>query len=93
LPGHFGTDGTRFVGFVDVHVALEQVDERCDGERLVMYRLVAGRYDEVESSTVLPGVTRDDLMQLLTASESMSRAAWVRYVQRWAQRHPRGEET
>jgi Uma2 family endonuclease len=63
-----------------------------DGERLVMYRLVADIFEEVESSTVLPGVSSDNITQLLAASETMSRAAWVRHVQGWAQRQPRGEE-
>jgi Uma2 family endonuclease len=66
---------------------------RYDGERLIMYRLIADRYDEIENSTVLPGVTSDDITQLLATSEHMSRAAWVRHVQGWAQRQHRREET
>jgi Uma2 family endonuclease len=66
---------------------------RYDGERLVMYRLGAGRYDEVASSTVLLGLTSTDIAQLLAASGPMPRAAWVRHVQGWAQRRRSREET
>lgn len=58
---------------------------RYDGQQVVLYRLLREQYEPTDASAVLMGVQYRDIMQFLEQSQHMSRAAWIRLVQNWAQ--------
>ncbi len=64
---------------------------RCDGQHVHMYRLLGHRYQTVETSVVLAGVTLTDITHFLELSLEIARAAWIRRVQTWAQVRSRGD--
>lgn len=64
---------------------------RCDGYQVHMHRLVEGAYEPVEMSITLAGVNKADVNQLLALNEEMTRAAWIRHIQTWAQSLRLGE--
>ena len=63
---------------------------RYDGNRVVLYGLTTQGYEELGVSTILAGVTRDALTELIGLSTQLRRATWVRHVQTWAQTHHSG---
>ena len=64
---------------------------RYDGQHLVMYRLVNNQYQQTATSLALAGVAHRDITRFLEASEEMSRVAWIRHIQAWAQASGHGE--
>lgn len=64
---------------------------RCDGYQIYIHRLIDGAYEPVETSAILPGVTQADVNQFLALNEEMTRAAWIRHIQTWAQSLRLGE--
>jgi Uma2 family endonuclease len=60
---------------------------RFKGERLSIFLLKAGRYQESDQSEVLPGLTAVALSQLLVQGRSLSATAWRRVVRAWAHEH------
>jgi hypothetical protein len=65
---------------------------RYDGQQMHIYRLISDTYRLVETSVVLAGVTRADVAHFLELSQVMTRAAWIRHIQVWAQTRSQGEE-
>jgi hypothetical protein len=64
---------------------------RCDGYQVYMHHLIDGAYEPVETSITLAGVNKADVNQLLALNEEMTRAAWIRHIQTWAQSLRLGE--
>lgn len=58
---------------------------RCDGYQVHIHRLIDGQYETVATSMILAGVNQTDVNELLTLHEEMTRAAWIRHIQAWAQ--------
>jgi Uma2 family endonuclease len=58
---------------------------RYDGQQLHIYRLMGDTHRLAETSVVLAGVTRADVTHFLELSQEMTRAAWIRHIQTWAQ--------
>lgn len=56
---------------------------RFDGEVMTIYRLIAGQYQPQETSTVLPLLTRTDILQFLEKSQTMGETSWVREFRQW----------
>jgi Uma2 family endonuclease len=53
-------------------------------QKVSIYRHHAGGYTVEDSSTVLSGVTSQQLTQLVTTGYEMLRPAWLRHVRAWA---------
>ena len=58
---------------------------RYDGSRVVIYRLEAGRYVEVENSAALPPVTGAVATGFLELRRQIRSTEWLRRVREWAQ--------
>src|SRR5712691_6833011 len=56
---------------------------RYQREQVLMYRLTGAVYEVVETSVVLPGLTGNDIVHWLEASQQLTRPAWVRQVHAW----------
>jgi Uma2 family endonuclease len=54
-------------------------------QRNTIYRYHTDGYAVADSSTVLPGVTRHQLTQLVDMGYEMPRPAWLRHVRAWAE--------
>ena len=61
---------------------------RYDGQALTILKLEGGAYYAHIESIALPGVTGQDLSQLLEAGKAMPRTAWLRRVRTWALTQP-----
>jgi Uma2 family endonuclease len=66
--------------------AVEEV-WRFDGERLRMYRLKGGRYEEAETSGIFPTVAAASISELLVRGKSLGRTGWLRLARAWARTH------
>lgn len=60
---------------------------RLQGERLSIYVLKAGSYQQADESEVLPGLTATALSELLVKGRCLSATAWRRLVRAWALEH------
>jgi Uma2 family endonuclease len=58
---------------------------RYDGYQVHMHLLINGQYEPTETSTVLSGVNNADINRFLELNDEMTRAAWIRHIQVWAQ--------
>lgn len=58
---------------------------RFNGERLMFLQWVDGEYQDIETSTVLPLVQAEEVMQLLQQAQDMGETSWARSVRRWVQ--------
>lgn len=61
---------------------------RFDGERVVVLRLIGGKYHAVAASGALPALTAEAINELLAESRIRSRIAWRRLVRDWARARP-----
>jgi Uma2 family endonuclease len=52
---------------------------------ITILRLAGGAYSQVEASEILPGITGEQLMHLLEASEQMKRKDWLQEIRAVAQ--------
>jgi Uma2 family endonuclease len=57
---------------------------RFDGNRLAIYGLGGGGYQEQDASIAFPAVTTTDLTAFIKESETIARPEWVRKVRDWA---------
>ena len=57
---------------------------RFDGERLSMLRLRRGRYEDVGTSEVFPGVSAQSISRLLAQGKSLGGTGWLRLARAWA---------
>ncbi|WP_089721395.1 Uma2 family endonuclease [Candidatus Entotheonella palauensis] len=74
------------LGKLPIYAAVGVIEVwRCDGYQVHMHRLIDGQYEPAETSAILTGVTKADVNRLLDLSEEMTRAAWIRHIQAWAQ--------
>jgi Uma2 family endonuclease len=55
-----------------------------DGQRLKILKLQGGKYMETESSTALPHITSQILLQFIDDSRLLRRTAWLQRVREWA---------
>lgn len=60
---------------------------RFDGNRLAIYALAEGSYQERDASISFPTVTANDITNFIKDSETMERPEWVRKLRGWAQDH------
>lgn len=58
---------------------------RYSGQQIIIYRHSVDGYVVVDTSVVLPGVTSDQLMQLVEKGYEMPRPVWLRHVRTWAE--------
>ena len=65
---------------------------RYDGSRVAIFRLLEGRYVEVERSQALPAVTGPVATRFLEESRRRNRTQWLRQVREWAQARVRASE-
>lgn len=80
------------LGKLPIYAAVGVIEVwRCDGYQVHMHRLRDGAYEPVETSVTLAGVNKADVNQLLALNEEMTRAAWIRHIQTWAQSLRSGE--
>ncbi len=57
-----------------------------DGDRITILILTGNAYEPQEQSLVVPHLTRQQLADFLSTSQSMKRVAWLRHVRDWARR-------
>jgi hypothetical protein len=64
---------------------------RYDGQQIHIYQLIGDTHRLAETRVVLAGVTSADVAHFLELSQEMTRAAWIRHIQAWAQTRNQGE--
>lgn len=60
---------------------------RYTGKRLIILKLDAEGYVEVEESLTLPGLTGAIIVRFIEDSQTLKRPAWMKSIREWARGH------
>jgi Uma2 family endonuclease len=60
---------------------------RFKGERLFIFLLRVGSYQEVDESDAFPGLSAAEISRVLVQGKALDRTAWLRFARKWAREH------
>ena len=60
---------------------------RYDGNKFTIFGLIAGDYQERDTSIAFPSISSVDVTDFIKESESMTRPEWMRKLRVWAREH------